>query len=408
MDPARYILLASATLAIVVLGVLELWLHRKRLLKIPVRIHVNGTRGKSSVTRLVAAGLRAGGLRTCAKTTGTLPRMIMPDGKEYPVFRPARANVIEQLRIVSTATANQAEVLVIECMALIPYLQWLCEARIVKATHGVITNARPDHLDVMGPTERDVALALAGMTPYGGKFFTAERDMDDVFRQSSADRKSEFIGITEEDVEAITKVDLAGFPYIEHAENVALALRVCADLGVDRQVALEGMWAAQPDPGVMIDMELDFFGRRIVFVNGFAANDPESTERLWDIALAKHSDIKRRIMLFNCRADRPDRSIQLGEVCGKWKPAANVVLMGTGTYIFGRAAVDTGMDYAKFVFADDFTVDQIFETLIGVSGDSALIVGMGNIGGQGLNLVRHFRNRCIIKPTTQELKEAAA
>ena len=44
--------------------------------KIPIRIHVNGTRGKSSVTRLIAAGLRAGGKRTFAKTTGTAPRVI--------------------------------------------------------------------------------------------------------------------------------------------------------------------------------------------------------------------------------------------------------------------------------------------------------------------------------------------
>ena len=78
------------------LGVVELARHRKRLEAIPVRVHVNGTRGKSSVTRLIAAGMRSGGVTTCAKTTGTLARMILPDGRELPVFRPAKANVIEQ------------------------------------------------------------------------------------------------------------------------------------------------------------------------------------------------------------------------------------------------------------------------------------------------------------------------
>ena len=33
-------------------------------------IHVNGTRGKSTVSRLIEAGLRAGGLRVFCKTTG--------------------------------------------------------------------------------------------------------------------------------------------------------------------------------------------------------------------------------------------------------------------------------------------------------------------------------------------------
>ena len=38
-------------------GAAELAAHRRRLKQIPVRIHVNGTRGKSSVARLIAAGV---------------------------------------------------------------------------------------------------------------------------------------------------------------------------------------------------------------------------------------------------------------------------------------------------------------------------------------------------------------
>ena len=232
----------------------------KRLLRrIPVRVHVNGTRGKSSVTRLIAAGLRAGGLRTCAKTTGTLARFIMPDGREFPVFRPVHTNILEQLRIVRAAEANGAEALVVECMALQPYLQWLSEARMVRATCAVITNARADHLDVMGPTEQDVALALA--------------------------------------------------------------LRVCEALGVERDTALRGMHAAAPDPGAMLVHELDFFGRRVVPVNAFAANDPESTERLWLMASDRYPELTRRVAVFNCRADRTDRSRQLGQALAAWTAA---------------------------------------------------------------------------------------
>lgn len=49
------------TVALIVYGLYEFTLHRQRVASIPIRIHVNGTRGKSSVTRLIAAGLRAGG-----------------------------------------------------------------------------------------------------------------------------------------------------------------------------------------------------------------------------------------------------------------------------------------------------------------------------------------------------------
>ncbi|MCC6746022.1 MAG: poly-gamma-glutamate synthase PgsB [Deltaproteobacteria bacterium] len=384
-------------LVLLALGVVELWLHRRRLRRIRLRIHVNGTRGKSSVTRLIAAGLRAGGIRTCAKTTGTLPRMIMPDGHEYPVFRPAGANILEQRRIVAAAVANECEALVVECMALRPRLQWLSEWKLIRATHAVITNARADHLDVMGPDELGVALALAGMIPVEGTLFTAERRLADVFQRCAADRKSACVTLTEQQVQSVTSEELARFPYIEHAENLALALAVCAAVGVPREQALEGMWAAQPDPGVMAHYEVQFFGRTIHFVNGFAANDPESTERVWRIALARYPEVTTRIAVFNCRADRPDRSLQLGSAYVGWPQADQVVLIGSGTYLFGRAAATEGLEVSRLVFADDHTVEQIFEDIVEVAGSSALVVGMGNIGGLGLPLVRHFRNRSVVE-----------
>jgi len=386
-------LLVVIAVTLVLLGLFEVLRHRRNLRRIRIRIHVNGTRGKSSVTRLIAGGLRAGGLITCAKTTGTLARMILPSGKEVPVFRPAKANVIEQIRIMAAAAAQDAQALVIECMALQPELQWLCEGKFVKATHGVITNARPDHLEVMGPEEIDVAKALAAMTPRKGKLFTTERKHLSVFADAARDRETELRAVGEEEVAAVSAEELAGFSYTEHADNVALALSVCADLGVSREVALKGMWQAPPDPGVLTEHELAFFGRRIVFVNGFAANDPVSTEMIWDLALARHPEVERRIAVFNCRADRPDRSLQLGKSCVTWRPPDHVVLMGTGTYLFARAAVRAGMDSTKLVFVEDAKVDQIFETIVSLVGRSALVMGMGNIGGQGLDLGRYFRNR---------------
>jgi len=389
-------LLIGVIAILVVLCWIEASAHRRRLLRIPIRIHVNGTRGKSSVTRLVAAGLREAGIVTSAKTTGTLPRMILPDGKEYPVFRPSRANVIEQVRIVRAAASYGSQALVIECMALIPELQWMCESRLVQATHGVITNAREDHLEIMGPSEEDVALALAGMVPVRGKLFTAEQRHLEIFRRVAADRGTSLVAIGPEATAAVTKEEMAGFSYVEHEENVALSLKICEDFGVDRRVALRGMWRAQPDPGAMTDHEIDFFGRRIHFVNGFAANDPESTERIWNMAIERYPHVERRIAVFNCRADRADRSQQLGQACVAWQPADYYVLIGTGTYIFARAADAMGMEMQKVVFAEDRRIDEIFEAIVELAGHTTLVMGMGNIGGPGLEVVRYFRNRSVL------------
>jgi poly-gamma-glutamate synthase PgsB/CapB len=386
------VILLTACGTLILLGVLELILHRRRLARIPIRIHVNGTRGKTSVTRLIAGGLREAGIRCVAKTTGTVPRFILPNGREVPVYRPGGANIIEQKQSVTMAAAQRAEALVVECMALQPHLQWLSESKLVRATHGVITNARPDHLDVMGPTEDDVARALAATVPVGGVFLTAERNHREFFQQVAADRGSRFHA-SEDIARRLRPEDLQGFSYLEHQENVELALAVCEEIGIDTETALRGMWRAKPDPGAMTEAHVEFFGRHIVFVNGFAANDPFSTHYIWEQALRRHPEVERRVAVFNCRSDRADRSEQLAEAYASWTQADEVVLLGTGQYIFARAAVKSGLDPTRLVFVDRTHPADIFEILLGLAETSALIMGLGNIAGPGLALAEYFANR---------------
>ena len=386
------VILLTACGVLIAMGVLELILHRGRLKRIPIRIHVNGTRGKTSVTRLIAAGLREAGVRCVAKTTGTVPRFILPNGREVPVYRPGGPNVIEQKQSVTMAAAQRAEALVVECMALQPHLQWLSESRLVRATHGVITNARPDHLDVMGPTEEDVARALAGTVPVGGVFLTAERNHRAFFQQVAEDRGSRFHA-AEDISQPLTQEDVRAFPYFEHQENIELALAVCEEVGVDNDTALRGMWRAKPDPGAMTEAEVEFFGRHIVFVNGFAANDPTSTRYIWEQSLRRHRELHRRIAVFNCRSDRADRSEQLARSYASWTQADEVVLLGSGQYIFARAAVKSGLDPTRLVFVDRTHPADVFEILLGLAESSALVMGLGNIAGPGLALAEYFANR---------------
>lgn len=387
------LLLAGGAALLSAMGALESRLHQRQLKKIPYRIHVNGTRGKSSVTRLIAAGLRAGGINTCAKTTGTVPRMIFNDGSEYPVYRPSRSNIIEQLRVVKAAAAAGAEALVIECMALNPQLQSICERKIVQSTHGVLTNARPDHLDVMGPTERDVALAMAGTMPIGGNFYTAEQDHLSIFEEAARDRNSTVNAIGDEQVAGVTWDDLSGFAHIEHPDNVALALKVCQDLGVARQTALEGMWEATPDAGVLQMYSVREHEKEITFVNGFAANDPESTGHNWNMVVNRFTGFDQRVALFNCRADRTDRSIQLADACLKWQPADRYVLVGSATDVFAKRALANGMDPKCLLSAERLPTRNVISAIEEKSGSSSMVMGMGNIAGPGMQIIDFFRER---------------
>ena len=63
--------LLAGTLA--VYGVYENRRHLRHLERIPHRVHVNGTRGKSSVTRLIPGATRARGLRARGRTTRPKP-----------------------------------------------------------------------------------------------------------------------------------------------------------------------------------------------------------------------------------------------------------------------------------------------------------------------------------------------
>lgn len=392
-----FIFLAALVGLLVVLGFLEYAAHRRNLAAVPIRVHVNGTRGKSSVTRLATWALNEGGIRTFGKTTGTLPRMIFPDGHEYPVYRPGgHANVLEQLRILSVARAHRAQAVVVECMALQPRLQWLSERKLVRATHGVVTNAREDHLDVMGPGELDVALALASMTPVGKKMLTTETRNLEIFRGAARDRGTKLVEVPRADVAAVSAEEMDGFSYDEHPDNVALVLALCRELGVDRETALRGMCKASPDEGAMRSYEVDFFGRRLCFINGFAANDPESTATIWKLALKKHPEVEKRIAVFNCRGDRQQRSQQLAEAYATWPQGDGVLLMGSGTFVFARGATKRGCDPTRFAYAEGAGAGAVFELIVSMAGRSSVVVGMGNIAGPGLELTHYFRNRASL------------
>ncbi len=392
--------LGLLTLGLTGYGLYESFSHRRNLSKIRNRIHVSGTRGKSSVTRLLAAGLLNNNIKTAAKTTGTLARMLLPDGREIPLFRPSGANILEQKRVMEAAAALKLDALVIECMALQPELHWISENRFVRATHGVITNVRPDHLDVMGPTPENVAQAISGMIPVNGKLYTAEQKYLDILRYAADDRNTELVAITAEDSALVTPEELAGFSYTEHPENVALVLRVLSDFGINRKDGLRGMWQVTPDPGVLTEHHLEFFGRHITFVNAFAANDPQSTATIWQMMKKKYPDIENKVIVFNLRDDRASRTQQMALESTFWHEAGRVVLMGTGAYLFSRLAAKTGYPMNRFAFADNSRVEDIFEIILENSGKSALVVGMGNIGGLGLPLVRYFKNREILEETT--------
>jgi gamma-polyglutamate synthase len=376
-------LILTLFLLLTALGLWEMFRHRWHRRRIPVRVHVNGSRGKSSVTRLIAAGLRAGEYRVFAKTTGSAARIIYPDGREAPISRRGGPNIREQLGIFRQCVNSGANALVLECMAVRPDLQWTTEHRIVKATHGVITNVRPDHLEAMGPRLEDVARNLSSTIPKRSNFFTAEYRFLPLMEGKAREFKTRFHLAKAEDVKP---EDLEGFAYVELADNLSLALQVCESLGIERQSALEHMRNVTPDPGALIPLRIQEKDVQVEFINLFAANDPESTAFLWKhLALGERGD--RTLALINIRADRMRRSKDLAPLFAKQVKAYRYVLVGEMTHVFADMIRRQGVAKDEIIDLGGKGPEAIWSRLVEESVGQTTVVGLANIGGAGVTLM---------------------
>ena len=333
-------------------------------------VHVNGTRGKSSVSRMIEAGLRAGGLRVFCKTTGTDPMTIDVEGREEPVLRRGRANIREQIAILRRAAAQNADVLVIECMAVLPELQYTAQHRILDADIGVITNVRRDHTDVMGDTLPQIAEALSNTVPRGGVLLTAEaaEAQASVLARRASELGSRFVQVLPDGTE----------PDFDFAENIALSLAVCEELGVPRATALEGMRRYHRDP-----YALSLYRRGgAVFANGLSVNDVQSTVMVWEKLRERPEFSGRELtLLVNNRPDRGSRTRDMAETCALLQPR-RIFLMGAAQG-FMRASLTKRLPGTKVIplrNAAAFDMEQFTEE------DAVYLIG--NLAGEGRDLIR--------------------
>ena len=377
-------------LGLIAIGIWEYRNHQRIIKLIPNRIHVNGTRGKSSVTRLITGGLHAGGIKALGKTTGTKPCYIYPDGREVPISRIGKANIIEQVKVARHAVSHRVESLVVECMAVLPPNQRITERQIIHSTVGIITNVRADHLDEMGPTVADVARTLSNTIPYHGVFFTCEERYVSIFWDVANRRQTE-VHLIKSD--RISDEMMRGFSYLEHRDNVALALAVCKHFNVSEVEALEGMKRCVPDPGVLRMFQIHHYEKEIQFVNAFAANDPDSYLIIWDLLKPHFAAKKKVIVIVNCRKDRIQRTEGLADLIAKKLPADHFILVGEFTLPLYNKAISLGLPKSNISNLIDLHPEQIFEQIVSHTDESSLVIGIGNIVGFGEEIVSMFTNR---------------
>ncbi|MBN2411366.1 poly-gamma-glutamate synthase PgsB [candidate division KSB1 bacterium] len=364
---------------------IEYGVHYIKLRKIPTRILVTGTRGKSSITRLIAAGLNAGGIKTLAKTTGSATQIIMPDNSVQNLNRNGSASILEQCRVVSIAEKLKTQALVIESMALRPFLQWIESFRIIKPHILVISNVGPDHLDISGRDLEEIALSFSQTIPEGGKLFTGEKEYYSILEKQAAAKKCDIHLLQQEETDP--KIDYQKLPYIEHPQNIELALTVCEHVGVDKQTAFAGMKKVTPDIGVLREIKTTINTFPVTFINAFAANDPLSIRNIY-FQFQKSIGNKRFLLVINLRNDRPHRSLQIaGLLVSTIRADLYIFCGGDIKYIIIRKI----QKHVKKESVLEFNkTDKIIQYLEKKIDRETVIMGIGNIAGAGIQLTNYF------------------
>jgi gamma-polyglutamate synthase len=381
-----YIVAAGLGFGLLVL-VLESWILARARSRIPIRVLVTGTRGKSSVVRLIHHALIQNGLTAVGKTTGSAARFLPPEAREQPIRRHGRVSILEQRGVLLQAARLSSQALVIEAMAVDPEVAEAETALIIRPTHVVVTNARVDHVDAAGGTVASVAEALACSIPANVPVYIPESelagDAGAVFRSTGG----RIVAVAQPE-EQLLDSDVASPIF---GGNAALASRVCEDLGVSREDIMRTFRAAPPDPGAL---RIHYAQPSdTVIVNAFAANDPLSTEMTLRASYARHPEIASRqvVIAMNIRSDRADRT-QLWLNYLKDSPfwtMNSIIVLGDHAQSVAVARILKREVCVPVYYPRFRKAAKVSEFLLSVA-NHGLMLCIGNLAGMGERLTCHW------------------
>jgi poly-gamma-glutamate synthase PgsB/CapB len=337
--------------------------------------------------RLISSGLRSGGYRVLSKTTGTEPRLILPDGTEEVFPRSWFPNIKENRSLFVLANKFKVDAVVVECMALEPELQWAMEFYWVKATMGVITNVRLDHIDCMGSDIDQISSSIASFIPYNGKLIIKKDYINPFIEKISNQRNTTIHTLENSSPNDTTK------QYIEHPENIAIALEVCQILKIPINISQQAIQNTPPDPGALNVYEIEYFKKKIHYYNGFSANDPESSKIIWNIATNAFENSETKIIILNLREDRWYRSEQFADEISSWGKITHLIVLGSGIDFFKRKYQNKNKSTMKVIYCESMMVSEVFELILEQCSEDNLIVGIGNAMGLGKDITKMLRNR---------------
>ncbi len=395
------VFIVAVFLVFIILGILEAYFHSKNVNSVPIRILVNGTRGKTTVSRQISSCLSMCNVKTLTKTTGSEALIIYPDGTEKPVERKRGFNLIrEQRNFFKLASKLKVNAVVLECMAVRPESQSFMANKLVHPTVCVVTNAFVDHVDQMGWTNSSTAEVLRLSVPKGQKFYTSDSIFEnDPYAIVINDSYKPACGTSQNDCAEFSscnvhdsynkspyyndinaKLSLAVFKSIDFNAVSSASIRDKID-GLKDEEILGYLSSYKPDIG--LKGPFDVMG--MTFVNGFAANDKESARLLLEKWASDDC-----IVIYNNRADREFRLFYFTSLFCNFH-LKRILVIGDNKkkcvrYLSYKMSKASNQEGRKVIEV------EAYDTSLGLRGladkDCKTILGLGNIKGDAMVLLK--------------------
>ncbi len=377
------ILILVITFTLIILGIIERFRYQRHIHKIPVRIHVNGTRGKSMLVRMIAEMFTRAGKSVAAKVTGEQPQVYSSGSGWQSWKRRGVARIKEQMAFIRKIVTKKPDVIVLENMALQPENQRVSEHQMMHSTLSVYSNIRIDHQEVMGEDIGAISRTLAFSFPKNGTIVIPQRNAHKLLSDRAAANRSRFITVQPD-----AAFHHHALPVFDESFALLKQIQLIHQLPDESYEETIRRWKQSLNPDKFV-LPVEIAGESKYLINLFTCNDVESASELLHSLESSRTIQRPYTILLTCRSDRPLRTLTFL----KWICTVNLhsylIIAGSVPIIPVRRLLKKyEIPGSNIWFVPRINSEKIIAAL---RGRSNTILGMGNYERSGEKIVSYLK-----------------